>query len=154
MGRKHIRLTTHGRAELEQFCTAGVHNARLVTRANIILALDISENRIPERQETIAKRLGVSLQTIYNAKRDLLAVNNVSLFLRRKRRKSPPIPPKVNRNLEDLIIKLVCTRLPKDHNHWTLRLLADTCVEIGAIENISHMTISRILKKHHLSNIY
>jgi len=42
MERKQIKLTVKERAELERFCNTGIHDVRLVNRAKIILALDIS----------------------------------------------------------------------------------------------------------------
>jgi hypothetical protein len=49
MRKKPIKLTSNERAELERFCTTGVHNVRLVDRAKIILALDISGRKMAER---------------------------------------------------------------------------------------------------------
>ena len=144
---RQVRLTPYGRIEFERFCNTSLHNSRLVKRAKIILALDTSENRAAERQGSIAKRLGVSRQTIYNAKRDFLAMKSLS-FLERKKRNSPPVHPKVTSELENNIIYLVRNRKPINNNRWTLRLLAEVCVKLGYIDNISHMTINRILRKH------
>ena len=36
---------------------------------------------------------------------------------------------------------------PEGYEKWTLRLLADKCVELNYAESLSHMTVSRILKK-------
>ena len=151
MERNEIRLTTKGRAELERFCTAGVHDVRLVDRAKIILALDISGGRTAERQEAIAQRLGVSRQTVHNAKRDYLVVKNISMFLQRKKRETPPVPPKLTGELEVRIIAMACGKAPKGYARWTLRLLAEKCVELHYFGTLSHMTISRLLKKHSLN---
>jgi hypothetical protein len=47
MRRKHVKLTVKDRAKLERFCSTGVHDVRLVDRAKIILALDISGAEAP-----------------------------------------------------------------------------------------------------------
>ena len=153
MERIRIWLTKTERAELEQFCTKGVRSVRLVNRAKIILALDTSGGRIAERQESIVKRVGVSRKTVNDAKRDFLAVRNVSVFLQRKKRETPPIPAKVIGELEARIIALACGEVPTGYARWTLRLLAEKCVELHYCDSMSHMSISRLLKKHNLNLI-
>jgi len=153
MERKRIRLKVKERAELERFCSKGVHSVRLVNRAKIILALDTYGDRNPERQEDIAKRVGVSRQVVNNARNDFLKIKNVSLFLQRKKRETPPVPSKVTGEVEARIIALACGVVPKGYARWTLRLLADKCVELKYSDAMSHMTISRLLKKTNLSLI-
>jgi hypothetical protein len=153
MERRQIQLTKKERAELERFSTTGVHSIRLVNRAKIILALDTSKGRTAERQEALAERLGVSRQTVINARQAFLAVKNVSLFLQRKRRETPPVPPKVTGEMEARIIALACGKVPPGYARWTLRLLADKCVELCYSDTMSHTTISAILKKTNLSLI-
>jgi hypothetical protein len=104
--RKQIRLTAKERKELERFSTAGVHSVKLVNRAKIILALDTSADRTPDRQEVIAKRIGVNRRTVNNTRDDFLARGRVSGFLQRKKRETPPVPPKVTGELEARITAL------------------------------------------------
>jgi hypothetical protein len=151
MRKRPIRLTVKGRADLERYCSIGVHSVRLVNRAKIILALDTSGDRTAERQEAIAQRLGVSRQSVSNAKNDFLALKNVSLFLQRKKRETPPVPPKITDELEARVIALACGQAPKGYARWTLRLLAAKCVELRYSDTMSHMTISNLLKKRSLS---
>ena len=151
MERKRIKLTAKERAELERFCSTGVHNVRLVDRAKIILALDISGDRTPERHEAIAQRLGISRRTVNNARDDFLAAGSIAVFLQRKQREAPPVSPKVTGELEARLIALACGKAPKGYSRWTLRLLAEKSVELHYFGSLSHMTISRLLKKHSLS---
>jgi transposase len=153
MKKTEIKLTARERSELEGFCTKGVHNVRLVNRAKIILALDTSARKENESHESIAKRIGVSRQTISNAQNDFLSSENISKFLQRKKRETPPVPPKVTGELEARIIALACSEVPKGYARWTLRLLADKCIELHYSDAISHMTIKRLLKKTNLSLI-
>jgi hypothetical protein len=119
-----------------------------VKRAAVILALDTSGGRKPDTEADIARRTGVSRQTVQNVKKDFEAAEGVTSFLQRKKRETPPIPPKVIGELEARIIALACGKPPAGYSNWTLRLLADTCVELQYVDSISHMTISRLLKKH------
>jgi hypothetical protein len=151
MERKQIVLTARTRAELEQFSSRGTHSVRLVNRARIILALDTSGGRKPETQQAIAEHIGVSRQAVNDAKLDFLAADSVSGFLRRKKRETPPIPPKVTGENEARLIALACSKAPPGYARWTLRLLAEKCVELHYFSTMSHMTISRLLKKHDLN---
>jgi hypothetical protein len=151
MRKKPIRLTVKERAELERFCTTGVRSVKLVTRAKIILALDISGGRVAEKQGALAERLGVSRQTVSTVRNEFLAKEHMSVFLQRKQRDTPPVPPKVTGELEARIIAMACGKAPEGFSKWSLRLLADKCVELHYSKTMSHMTISRLLKKHSLS---
>jgi transposase len=146
-----IELTARQRKELEEFSKTGVHNARLINRAKIILALDASCGRNPMKRHDIAKCIGVSYQTVYDAREAFLKAKNVAEFLQRKKRITPPVPPKVTGELEARIIALACSKAPKGYSRWTLRMLADKCVELHYSDTMSHMTISRLLKKTNLS---
>ena len=151
MERKQIILTLEERAELKQFCKAGEHNVRLVNRARIILALDTSGGRKAEKQEDIAAHTGVSRQTVNKVKKDFLRIQDVSLFLQRKQRETPPVPSKMTGELEARIIALACGKAPKGYERWTLRLLAKKCVELCYSDSISHTSISTLLKKRNLN---
>jgi len=151
MRKKQIKLAAKERAELERFCAAGVRDVRLASRAKIILALDTSGGRTPDRHEAIAARIGISRQAVNNIKRDFLAVNNAAMFLQRKKRETPPVPPKATGELEARIIALACGEVPKGYARWTLRHLAEKCAELRYSGTMSHMTVSRLLKKTSLS---
>jgi transposase len=125
----------------------------LFKRAGIILALDTSEGRTPVTEESIAERIGVSRQTIQNVKKDFLASGDLKVFLRRKKRETPPVPAKITGEVEARIIALACGKPPAGFSPWTLRLLADRCVELQYVDSLSHMTVSRLLKKRHLNLI-
>ncbi len=153
MEREKIQLTIQQRADMERFCAVGAHDVRLVNRAKIILALNTSGGRKPEKQASIAERLGICRQTVNVARRDFLSTKNVTLFLQRKQRENPPVPSKVTGELEARIIALACGAVPKGYARWTLRLLADKCVELHYSNTMSHMTISRLLKKRGLNLI-
>ena len=48
---------------------------------------------------------------------------------------------------EAYLIALTCGEPPEGHTRWTLRLLADRMVELEYIEDVSHETIRKVLKK-------
>jgi len=153
MKKNQITLSLEERSELEKFSTSGVHSVRLVKRAKIILALDTSCGRKATKQEDIAQHLEVSRQAVNNVRRDFLVAENLSMFLQRKKRVTPPIAPKVTGELEARIIALACSNVPQGFAKWTLRLLASRCVELQYADSLSHMTVSRLLKKRNLNLI-
>ena len=54
---------------------------------------------------------------------------------------------KVDGDAEAHLIALSCSSPPKGFSRWSLRLLADKMVELKYIDNISHETVRRVLKK-------
>jgi predicted XRE-type DNA-binding protein len=151
MNKSRITLTQSDRSELEKFSKTGKGSARLINRAKIILALDTSDGRKSAKQEEISRLLGISRQAVNDAKKAFKSCENVSAFLQRKKRETPPIEAKVTGELEARIIALACSEPPKGCSKWALRLLANKCVELQYAETMSHMTVSRVLKKHNLS---
>jgi hypothetical protein len=125
----------------------------LVNRAKIILALDTSGDRCAEKQEDIAKHLGISRQAVNDARNDYLEIKNVTIFLQRKKRETPPVPPKITGDVEARIIALACSEAPQGCARWTLTLLAEKSVELRYIDSISRMSICTLLKKHNLNLI-
>lgn len=151
MKQNEIRLTPKQRKELEKFSQTGVHSAKLIKRAQIILLLDTSESGKAVSFGEIAKRLDVSTTTITNVKKDYLSAKNVSEFLQRKKRETPPVEPKITGETEARIIALACSQVPLGCARWTLRLLAEKCVELQLIDSVSFKSVHRLLKKHNLS---
>jgi beta-phosphoglucomutase-like phosphatase (HAD superfamily) len=146
-----VLLSEFDRKELERFSTTGVHSVRLVNRAKIILALDKSKGRKKETHRLIAKRLNLSCQTVHDTKKAVLSAKNVAEFLQRKKRTTPPVPPKITGETEAHIIALACSKTPNGYAKWTLRLLANKSVKLGYADTLSHMSVKRILKKHNLN---
>jgi len=150
---KHIKieLSAITRNELEKFTKTGKHSVRLVNRAKIILELDEAKGRKPLTQEQIAEKIGVSRQAVNDAKQAFVAADSITVFLQRKKRKTPPILPKITGEVEAHIIALACSPVPVGYAKWGVRLLADKCVELNYIDSISFKSVQRVLKKHNLN---
>ncbi|MCL2166277.1 MAG: helix-turn-helix domain-containing protein [Clostridiales bacterium] len=103
------------------------------------------------KQEEIAKSVGVSRKVVNDAKRDFLAAESVEKFLQRKKRATPPRMIKVTGEIEARIIAIACSEAPQGRARWTTQLIADQCVALHYIDSLSHMTVYRVLKKHHIS---
>jgi hypothetical protein len=150
---KHIKIELNGmaRSELENFTKTGKRSVKLLNRAKIILELDESDGRKPLTQAAIAEKTGVSRQSVNDAKQAFLAAGSVTAFLQRKKRVTPPVPPKITGEVEAHIIALACGPVPEGCSRWSVRLLAGKCVELNYIDSISFKSVQRVLKKHSLS---
>ncbi|HVI39768.1 MAG TPA: hypothetical protein VM577_03835 [Anaerovoracaceae bacterium] len=65
-----IRLSRNDRAALKDYVFNGTHSAKLIRRAQVLLALDTSYGHISEKEHRIAESMGVSRQTIQIIKND------------------------------------------------------------------------------------
>jgi predicted XRE-type DNA-binding protein len=146
-----IELCAIQRSELEKFTKTGKHSVKLINRAKIILELDESNGRKPLTQEQIAEKVGVTRQTVNDAKKAFIEAGSISVFLQRKKRETPPVERKITGKVEAHIIALACSSVPVGYAKWGIRLLADKCVELNYVDSISFKSIQRVLKKTNLS---
>jgi len=143
---KHIQieLSADERSELEKFTKTGNRSVKLVNRAKVMLELDEADGRKPLTQAQIAEKIGVSRQTINDTKKAFIESGNLSEFLQRKKRMTPPVAPKITGDVEAHIIALACGPAPEGRAKWTVRLLADKCVEQNYIDSISFKSVHRL----------
>ena len=144
-----IELSDADRKALQEVVSKGKSSAKAILRANILLASDRKNKRHMTVAE-IAETYHTTPTTVQNV-RTSYANNGLEATIARKKRETPPVPPKVTGDVEAHIIALACGDPPEGYEKWTLRLLADKCVELNYAESLSHMTVSRILKKTNLS---
>ena len=111
---KHVKieLSAADRNELEKYSKTGTRSVKLVNRAKIILELDEADGRRPLRQAEIADKVGVTRQAVNDAKKAFFSANNVSAFLQRKKRETPPVQAKITGEVEAHIIALACSPVP------------------------------------------
>jgi len=93
----------------------------------------------------------VSRQVVNDAKKAFLEADSISQFLQRKKRETPPIASKITGEVEAHIIALACSPVPEGCAKWSVRLLADKCVELNYIDSLSFKSVHRLLKKRNLS---
>ena len=144
-----IELSDADRRALQEVVSKGKSPAKAILRANILLASDRNNKKHMTVSE-IAETYHTTPTTVQNI-RTSYANNGLEATIARKKRETPPVPPKVTGDVEAHIIALACGNPPEGYEKWTLRLLADKCVELNYTESLSHMTVSRILKKTNLS---
>jgi hypothetical protein len=151
MAGKEIYLTPETQVYLREIVRTGVHNAHVITRARVLLMLDRTGKSDHVRYKRTAEYAGISVQSVYNMRDEYLANQDIESYLNRKKRETPPRPQKLDGKAEAEIIALACGEPPKGYSKWTVRLLRDKAVELQFVDEISHMTIQRLLKKRNIS---
>lgn len=151
MKNKEIYLTEEEQIYLKDFVKNGVHNAHAITRARVLLMLDRTGKTDHVRYKRTAERAGISVQAVYNMRDEFVNNHDIASYLTRKKRETPPTPPKLDGEAEAQIIALACSEPPEGHARWTVRLLRDKAVELHIAEDISHMVIHRLLKKRNIN---
>ena len=145
-----VRLTAADQAALKKTVKSGTASARMILRANILLQSNVSNSSKPISTRDLALLLNTSPTTIQNVRKEY-ASSNLKNTLSRKKRETPPVPGKIDGEVEAHIIALACMDPPQGYSRWTLRLLADKTVALGIIDDISHVSVGKVLKKTNLS---
>ena len=135
-----IELTEADRKCLTDIVKKGNSPARTIMRANILLASVRGNNKHMTVAE-IASAFNTTPTTVHKVRTSYVN-NGLEATINRKKRKTPPVPAKVTGDIE---------APPEGYSRWSVRLIAEKCVELNYIDSISHMTVSRILKKTNLS---
>jgi transposase len=142
-----VVLSAEEREWLTRVVRTGAHPAQEVRRSRILLELDENHGRPAGRRE-IAERVGVSVETITNvAKAYAVHDGDVGTTIRRKKRLTPPVEPKVTGEVEARLIALACSSPPEGHARWSLRLLEKHVALVEDIPDLDHSTIGKVLKK-------
>jgi hypothetical protein len=141
-----VRLSEDERKKLKKLITAGRGPARMFTRARILLKADQSNEGPRWSDEQISEALDVTVQTIERVRKQLVE-EGFDAVLSRREYKQKISRKKIDGDVEARLVALSCSEPPEGRTRWTLRLLADTIVELGYVENISHEAIRQTLKK-------
>ena len=144
-----IELSDTDRAILNDIVSKGTSSAKTILRANILLASDKNGKRYMTVAE-IAEVYHTTPTTVQNV-RTSYCEKGLDATISRKKRETPPVPAKITGDIEARVIALACGNPPEGYSKWTLRLLANRTEELGYINEISYVSISRILKKTNLS---
>lgn len=148
---KEIRLSEEEQIYLKDFVKKGEHKSREIIRARVLLMLDRTGKSDHVRYNRTAEYAGISVQSVYNMRDEYLANHDIDSYLRRKKRETPPVQPKVDGKVEAEIIALACSEPPEGRARWTLRLLAEHAVKLDIIDSISYVRVRDILKKRSIS---
>jgi hypothetical protein len=143
MRQTKLVLTLEDRQQLQAFRSKGLHHAREVNRAHILLALD---RNIPEG--TIQTLLGVGRTVVWRT-RSAYCEGGLEYALHDVAR--PGAPRDYQTDQEAKVIALACSQPPPGVKRWTIRLLTEAARQESDMKQISRESIRRFLKKTSVS---
>jgi hypothetical protein len=146
MDKYRVALTVEERlAALEQVVSIGKAAVRKLTHARILLLADGWCGEAYADAE-IVSALGTSSRTIERLQKRFVTEGLEAAL---DHRPQPPRPDKVKikGNVEQRLLELACSDLPRGRGHWTLQLLANELVVLGLVDTISTVTVWQALKK-------
>lgn len=140
--RYRVELSQAERSKLTALLSGGKHSARMLKRAQILMAADAGAS-----DEEIAISVGVGGSTVYRTKRRFLVANLEEALSEEPR---PGAPRKLSGKEEALLVATACSNPPEGRARWTLELLADELVRLTEHDNISRETVRRRLTENDL----
>lgn len=138
MKKSHLTLNAGDEEILRSLLKKGTVQARKVLRINALLLLSSGLS-----YGEVANQLGCCYPSV-SAWASRYRQSGLSSLEEQPRSGRPPAF-----SGEELakVTALACSSAPEGHAQWSLRLLSDRLVELGIVEEISHTTVGRILKK-------
>jgi hypothetical protein len=145
MKKKYIvRLTDSERATLTEVVKKLKGSSQKVRRAQILLKADA--DGLAWTDAKIAEAIGCRTKTVENI-RERLVTSGFELTLDGKPWEQAPRTKVLDGKQEAQVIAMRLGPPPKGFATWSLRLLADTIVELEIVDSISHETVRQTLKK-------
>ena len=140
--RYRVTLTDDERAELTALVAKGKKSARMLKRAQILLAADGGES-----DEAIAANVHVGTSTVFRTKRRFVEGSLERALAEEKR---PGAKRKLSGTEEALLVATVCSAPPAGRARWTLELLAGALVALTDHDELSRETVRRRLGENEL----
>ena len=141
-----VRLGAEERERLRQLVRVGKAAAYKIRHANVLLAVDESEDGPGLADLRVAETLRVSVRSIESLRRRFVE-EGLEACVARKQQERPSIERMFDGEKEAKLIAVACGPAPKNRARWTLELLADRVVALRIVETCSPATIQRVLKK-------
>ncbi|MBA7645756.1 IS630 family transposase ISArch4 [subsurface metagenome] len=141
-----VTLTDDERKALGVLTSKGKHRSQKILNALILLGCD--EGEFQKKRSTnkeIAQVLNISMKKIDRVKKRFVE-DGLDITLN-GRKGSRIYVKKADGDFEAHLVALSCSDPPEGFARWSLRLLADKVVELDYIDNVSHETIRKVLKK-------
>ena len=139
-----VELTSEEQRQLVGLVKKGKVAGYKIRHAQMLLKADQGKQGPAWRDKQIAQAFGAHLTTVERLRKRFVE-HGLEAALERNKRQNYTC--KLDGDAEARLITIACSEPPEGRNEWTLRLLADRLVELSVVDSISHMTVSRTLKK-------
>ncbi len=150
MKKYRVTLTKGEREELAAISQKGKHRSQKVLNTLILLNCDDGEYQIKRsKNEDISNILQISMRKIDRIKKRFVK-EGLEIAINGTKGKRV-YAKKTDGDFEAHLVALSCSEPPEGFSQWSLRLLADKVVELNYVDNISHESIRRVLKKTKLN---
>jgi hypothetical protein len=140
-----VILSDTEREGLKSLIAAGTVPARKLTHARILLKADQSPEGPGWVDEQVADAVQTSQPTVSRVRKQYFEEGLEAALNRRPPKRE--YERKLDGEQEARLIALACSEPPEGQARWSLRLLADTLVELEVVEELSYQTVRRTLKK-------
>jgi transposase len=137
--RYKVDLSEQERSDLLVLTRKGKASARRIRRALVLLRADEGAT-----DEQIVAAVGVGLSTVERIRKRFVEEGLEEALSEKPR---PPMLPKLQGRPEALLLALACSDVPEGRARWSMQMLADKLVELGAVDAVSDETVRRSLKK-------
>jgi hypothetical protein len=141
-----VRLEAEERQRLSNVVRAGKASALRIRHANVLLAVDESEEGPGLKDEPVARTLGISVRSIEYL-RQRFVEEGLDSALERKKQVRPSVQRMFDGDKEAKLVAVACGPKPAGRTRWTLKLLADRVVQLKIVDQCSTETIRRVLQK-------
>lgn len=153
-----VLLTPEDESVLKSMTPTGnKYSAREILHAQVLLHSNDSRPGEKKNNRELAEWLDISPTTV-NQIRRTYAESGLEAALRRKTRITPPVASKITGDFEAKVIAAALGPPPEGRSRWTLRLLAEHCMEKKYIVSVSYVAIGELLNtnelKPHLSKYW
>ncbi len=149
--RYRVTLTNQERLMLTELSSIGKRAARTVISARALLLLDVGEFAQKKwKVAQVSQALGRSVRALETLKKRFVE-EGLDASIERKVRTTPPREIRFGGDFEAKLLALACSNPPEGRNRWTIRLLAETVVELKIVPSVSTMTVHNTLKKTNFS---
>ena len=145
-----VELTVDEREHLRRLVSCGQSQAYRIRHAHILLKSDQAQGGPGWSDGAIAEAVGCHITSVENLRRRFVE-QGLEAALGRAKRGPHSYRRKLDGDAEAMLVALACSEAPEGRSRWTVRLLADRLVELGVVDDISHMTVHRVMKKTSLS---
>lgn len=141
-----ITLTEAQRGTLDALAHSKKSTKTIRIRAHVLLMADEGLFGPGFKDADIASALGSSVVTVGRT-RQKCSESGPSGAVERKKCAPRPHKRKLDGRGEATLVATACSEPPEGASGWSLALLADRLVELGATDEISRETVRRTLKK-------
>ena len=142
-----VTLTREERIDLHKISTTGKPGSQKMLNAIILLRCDTGEFQDAKTLTSaqIAEVLPISIRKVDRVKQRFVE-HGIEVALNGQE-PNRQYDRKIDGDIEAHLVALACSEPHPGYAKWTLRLLADTLVELKIVDSISHETVRACLKK-------